>query len=98
LIKPEHPAELIFQLGKLQVFHHPSPEEKAAGITSKMVFWQNTQSGYTYGPFDSVYHTMNHYTWLVAQQKKAEEDEKKSDAQVIYVDFTMKKRIGFDIP
>jgi hypothetical protein len=88
-----NPPELIFELGKLQVFHYPTPEEKASKAAPSKVFWQDSVSRHTYGPFPDTYHAMTHYTWLVSQQKS----EANQDGNVIYMDFVMKRRIKFGV-
>lgn len=93
--KPQ--ARLLFELGRIQVFHFPTPEDEAAGLLPKEVFWQDIGSKNTYGPFASVHAAMNHYAWTVANQRKQEADSLKPDAQIIYVDFVNKKRINYHI-
>jgi len=87
--------ELIFELGKLQVFHYPTTADKDAGLRPKEVFWQDTVARNTYGPFPSIYDAMCHYTWIVATQKRLDGP---NPANVVYVDFSKKKRIIYDVP
>ncbi len=93
-VLPSNLADLIFQLGRLQVFHYPTVEESATGAISKNVYWQDSVSRNTYGPFPSIYESMQHYTWIVQQQK----NENKMNADLIQVDFKRKKRLIFDLP
>lgn len=90
---PQVPPELIFELGRLQVFHYPTPEAKANKASPTEVYWQDTLSRYTYGPFPSTYEAMSHYTWVVANQKPGA-----TSADVIHVDFVRKKRLVFEVP
>jgi hypothetical protein len=93
-----HPPKLLFELGRLQVFHFPTPEEELAGGLPKAVFWQDIVAKNTYGPFNSIHAAMTHYTWVVSNQKKQEADKLKPDAQIIYVDFVNKSRIRYEVP
>lgn len=95
--KPTDPAELIFQLGRLQVFHYPTKEAKEAKAAPSRVFWQDTVSRHTYGPFPSTYDAMTHYTWIVSTQSKVD-PKTDNNANVVYVDFARKRRIQFDVP
>lgn len=81
---------MLFQLGNLQVYHFQSPEEIARQDAPKQVFWQDVASRHTYGPFDTIHHAMNHYTWLIAMQKT---DARGSVGNVVYIDFIKKKRV-----
>ncbi len=83
-------AFLLFELGNLQVFHFPTPQEIARGTLPTEVYWQDVVSKHTYGPFPSIHATMSHYTWTITTQKV---DPRGMIGNVIYADFTKKKRI-----
>lgn len=97
-MQPLSKPELIFQLGRLQVFHYPSEEEIKANMSPTKVFWQDSLSKHTYGPFPSTYDAMVHYTWIVSTQGKTLSDAGANNANVVYVDFARKKRIQFGMP
>lgn len=82
---------LIFELGKLQVYHYPNPFNGELNMAPKEIFWQSVGSPNVYGPFPSIYETMKHYTWLLFTQ----ENPPKEEGKVIYVDFKGKKRVHF---
>lgn len=86
--------ELIFELGKLQVFHYPTLQQIEDNLNPSNVFWQDTVSRHTYGPFVSIYVAMTHYTWMVKNQNQSE----KPNADVVYIDFSTKKRIIYELP
>lgn len=83
---------LLFEIGRLQVFHYPNPMNGELNMSPKEVFWQSHGSPNVYGPFPSIYETMKHYAWLILTQK----NPPKAEGKVIYVDFKSKKRVTFD--
>ncbi len=93
---PTNIPELIFELGRLQVFHYPTIEEIAANKQPHTVYWQDKESKHTYGPFPSVYGAMSHFTWITHMQKRA--PDATSENNVVYMDFVKKKRIIFEMP
>jgi hypothetical protein len=84
---------LIFELGTLQVFHYQTREEFILNTGYREVYWQDKVSMHTYGPFETIYAAMTHYTTLVASQKKGLEVIGVPVADVVYVDFRNKRRI-----
>lgn len=99
LLKPTKPlsgdmskpnAVLLFELGNLQVYHFPTPEEITRGTLPTEVYWQDKASRHTYGPFPSIHATMSHYTYTIATQKI---DANGAVGNVIYADFVKKKRM-----
>lgn len=94
---PTTPAELLFQLGKLRVYHFPTMDDLVNNNPPNSVFWTDLSSGYTYGPFPSIYEAMQNYTWHVHNQHANKESEGK-EADIIYVDFVKKRRIIFEVP
>jgi hypothetical protein len=90
IIKPE----IIFELGRLQVYHYPPEGVKQP---PKDVFWQDTVSRHAYGPFTSTYEAMAHYTWIVSTQSKSD-PKTDNNANVIYMDFVRRRRIEFGVP
>lgn len=81
-------AVLLFELGKLQVFHYPVD---SMAITPTEVYWQDKESMNTYGPFNSVHSAMTHFTWLSSLEKAT--TAVNDDKNVIHVDFVKKSRI-----
>lgn len=94
----EYPCVILFQLGSLEVFHRPSPAEIVGDSSPINVYWTDTRVGNVYGPFKSVYETMNHYAWFVHMQKKEKADKDKPVGQVIHVDFFWKRKITYTLP
>lgn len=86
----KYPPILICELGNLQVFHYPSPDQITRGLMPTEVYWQDKASKHTYGPFTSIHAAFSHYTWTVTTQKV---DSKGMIGNVIYADFVKKKRI-----
>lgn len=86
---------LIFELGKLQVFTYRTPEEYTLGdlLPYTIVFWQDTVSKNTYGPFDSINAAMTHYTQAITSQK-ARIIGVEENADIITVDFKSRKRVN----
>lgn len=81
-------AYLLFEIkeNNMQVFWYPSQEDIVFNKKPKDVYWQNTFTRVTYGPFPSIYLAMTHFTETIAQEKQAPVDN------VVYVDFITKKR------
>ncbi len=88
-------AELIFQLGRLQCYWHPTEEDKIANTMPREVYYQDAVSKHVFGPFEGIYMAMHHYATVVHGQKHF---EGKKDADMIYVDFNRRKRIEFGLP
>lgn len=79
---------ILTELGELQLYHFPTPEEVANGSPPRKVYWQNTKTKQSFGPFSGVYEAMRHYS-LITQVKKAA-----SKNNLIKVDFKSKKRVN----
>lgn len=88
--KTNKKAVLIYEIGRLQVYHFQSAEEIARGDAPKQVYWQDKESRHTYGPFSTIYEATKHYRWTVMSQKV---DSTGSVGNIVYVDFAKKKRI-----
>lgn len=97
---PKYPPQMLFELGRLQVFCYPTDEEFLNNIIPKAVFWQDTASRNVYGPFTSIYEATLHYTHFVNLQKSSKNkdlaDPKMGD--VIFVDFAGKRKVIYDLP
>lgn len=91
---PTNPPVLIFEIGNLQVFHYPTPEEITFGTAPTAIYWQDKRSKNTYGPFPTIYNAMSHHTWMASVQTGPQG----LNANVVYVDFVKKKRIVFSVP
>lgn len=94
---PLNTPHLILELGRLQIFHHPSQDEIKNNTNPKEIYWQDTLLRNTYGPFSSIYEATRHYSWTMTAHKKQLEQDKLSKSAVIYVDFLNKKRISNEI-
>ncbi len=92
---PNKPVKLIFQLGRLQVFHYPDTMDEIQGLAPKEVYYQDVVSRHVFGPFNDTYMAMHHYSQLVQDQRR---DAGKVDAPVLYIDFNRRKRIVFEEP
>ncbi len=86
--KGKYPPILLFELGSRQVFHFPSPEELTRNLMPSEIYWQDTNTRRTYGPFPSLMVTMTHFTYVSAQLKAGPN----AKGNVISVDFKNKKR------
>ncbi len=93
-------AELIFQLGRLQVYHYPTETDIKTNVNPTAVYWRDMLSNCPYGPFPSIYSAMQHYTHIVRmnQIKKDKKNIDKKDAELIHVDFITKKRVIYALP
>ncbi len=79
---------MLFTLGSLQVFHWQTPVEVQLNSPAKEIYWRDSRTGYTYGPFPTINESLSHYKWLISTQKS-----QSGKGQVIYVDFVLKKRV-----
>ncbi len=95
---PANIPELIFELGRLQVFHYPTLDDIANNLNPTDVYWQDKVSKHTYGPFTSVYMAMMHYSWLAAESSKKIGELEGKAAEIIHVDVIKKKRITYSVP
>ena len=48
---PNDPPVLLFELGNIQVFHYPTHYEKLSNAAPTAVYWQDSVTKTTYGPF-----------------------------------------------
>lgn len=87
--KQKTPAILIFELGALQVYHFPTPEQITRNIMSQEIYWQDKNTKETFGPFISIFEAMLHYTWMVQNYRL---NKGKTKDNVIHVDFRKKRR------
>ncbi len=90
-MRPMTPAQLIFELGPIQVFYYPTFLELTEGLKNAPtgVYWQDRNARQVHGPFDTTYEAMKHYAYMVSLQK----EESKDLGNVIYVDFKAKKKV-----
>jgi hypothetical protein len=88
-----HIPELLFEVGTTQVFHYPSLKQKADNSMPVAVYWQNTVTKSTYGPFNSIYSAMTHHTWMLTQERQQARTDAVVPSNVIEVDFKAKSRI-----
>ncbi len=88
-IQNKEKAILIFELGALQVFHFPTPEQITRNIMTEEIYWQDIRTRETFGPFVSIFVAISHYSWLVQSNKIGG----KTKDNVIRVDFRNKKRL-----
>lgn len=84
---------LLFELGRLQVFHYPTDDEIKFKTVPRQVYWQDKESKNTYGPFASTHSAMTHYTWLAGSERVTTASHKIDDTNVIKVDFVARVRI-----
>lgn len=82
---------LIFELGHLQVFHYQTQEEFVKKSAPYIVYWQKKGEANVYGPFDSAWHAVNHYSEIIRAIKLASDPNVPDN--VIHVDFRTKRRI-----
>jgi hypothetical protein len=85
--------ELLFELGRLQVFCYPTDLEREANIKPSAIYWQDIRYSNIYGPFTSLYETVNHYARVLDIMNS---EQNQPDSKVVHVDFFNKKRIQFD--
>lgn len=89
---------LLFQIGTVQVFCYQTESDMLWGRPPEEVYWQDTASKNSFGPFNSISAAMTHYTSQVAAGvglSVVSSSPTKSD-NVIYVDFRQKKRVPTD--
>lgn len=84
---------LLFQIQTIQFFHYQNYEEMTRNIAPYKIYWQDTVSKNTYGPFPTLKEAMDHHTYTIATAPLISREEMKN---VIYVDFTTKKRVPPD--
>lgn len=89
---PNDPPVLLFELGNIQVFHYPTHYEKLSNAAPTAVYWQDSVTKTTYGPFMSIYATMNHFTYLTCMYKAANTPGN----NVVFMDFRNKRRIKLE--
>ena len=90
-------VEILFDLGKLRVFHIITNPEEMNKMPSR-VYWADLRSQRQYGPFSSLHHAMQHYEWMARGNIQDPLPDERPDALVIHVDFNQKERIKFPIP
>ncbi len=91
-------SKLLFELGSIQVFSYYPIEDLSKQVDElehKQIYWQDTVSKHTFGPFESIHACMVHYTTIIANQKKHIIGNKVI-APVIYVDFKAKARVVYE--
>lgn len=78
---------VILELGNMTVFGFRTQDEITKDTPCQAVFWTEKTSGNTYGPFNTLFDAMQHYTWMREAQTT------KTEAPVIYVDFVKRQKI-----
>ncbi len=79
---------LLFEIGPLQVFHFPTPEELTKNSMPSEVFWQSIKTRQTFGPFPGIQQAMIHYTKYIATLRPV-----KDAGNLIQVDFKNRTRV-----
>lgn len=82
-------AIIIFELGKLQVYHYQTMTEWTHKIAPKEVFWLVKDNPIVHGPFLSAYDAVNDYTKSLNDKEYADQQLK----NLISIDFKAKKRL-----
>lgn len=94
-----NPEVTLFELGSLRVFHRPDVTEILGDYSPSKVWWIDLRVGNVYGPFESIYDSMVHYTWFAAQKPPKDTPVTEDKVgEVIHIDFSRKQRIIYNLP
>ena len=86
----KNPHKILLEVGTLELVEAPvqTPSYIFTGY-----FWRDAGSPQGYGPFESVYEAMTHYTSIVRQFKKDPAIDIDRTSNLIKVDFVNKRKI-----
>ena len=86
-------AVFLFEVGNDKVFHIVKEHELKQPPHPYKVYWQSKRTGLSYGPFLNVQSAMYHYGLGSRNDLIADPTTPKPKADVIPVDFILKRRI-----
>lgn len=89
---------LAFELGSLQVYSYATVDEATMGLKNPNAgyYWRDAGSPQGYGPFTSVYATVEHYKHVISMCKGDSSSYTAigpKPAQVIRMDFQARRRV-----
>lgn len=82
----------ILVVGRVTVYTLQTKAEIKANTPYECVYWKDTQTDLSYGPFENIHAALMHRKYLVEQGVVAA-DPVKPEAQVIHIDFKTRKRV-----